>query len=237
LAESLLANQDAIIRANAFDIEAARREGLSEAMLDRLTITPAILARMAEGCRQIAALADPIGVISDIKPMPSGIRVGRMRVAIGVIGMIFESRPNVTIDAAALAIKSGNAIILRGGHEALQSNVVLADLVSEALERAGLPRDGVQLITRTDRALVGAMITAREWIDVLIPRGGKSLVSRLMKEATVPMIKHLDGICHTYVDADADLPMAVRIVENAKTQRYSPCKCHRNPARSQKDRL
>ena len=223
LAESLLTNQDAIVRANSFDIEAARREGLSEAMIDRLTISPAVLARMAEGCRQIAALADPVGVVSEMKPMPSGIRVGRMRVAIGVIGMIFESRPNVTIDAAALSIKSGNAIILRGGHEALQSNVVLAGLVSDALQAAGLPRDGVQLVTHTDRALVGAMITAREWIDVLIPRGGKSLVSRLMREATVPMIKHLDGICHTYVDADADLEMAVRVVENAKTQRYSPC--------------
>ncbi len=223
LAERLPAAETTIREANAFDIEAARKEGLPDAMIDRLTITPAVLARMAEGCRQIAALADPIGVISDMKPMPSGIFVGRMRVALGVIGMIYESRPNVTIDAAALAIKSGNAIILRGGHEALQTNVVLAQLIADVLEQAGLPRDSVQLVTKTDREIVGAMITARDWIDVLIPRGGKSLVSRLMAEATVPMIKHLEGICHTYVDADADLEMALRVVENAKTQRYSPC--------------
>ena len=223
IAASLLDQEAKIREANAFDIEAARREGLSDAMIDRLTITPSVLERMAEGCRQIAALPDPVGVVTEMKPMPSGIRVGRMRVAIGVIGMIFESRPNVTIDAAALAVKSGNAIILRGGHEALQTNVVLAGIVADALEAAGLPRDGVQLVHKTDRAIVGAMITARDWIDVLIPRGGKSLVSRLMAEATVPMIKHLDGICHTYVDADADLAMALDVVDNAKTQRYSPC--------------
>ena len=223
IAASLLDQEAKIREANAFDIEAARREGLPDAMIDRLTITPSVLERMAEGCRQIAALPDPVGVVTEMKPMPSGIRVGRMRVAIGVIGMIFESRPNVTIDAAALAVKSGNAIILRGGHEALQTNVVLAGIVADALEAAGLPRDGVQLVHKTDRAIVGAMITARDWIDVLIPRGGKSLVSRLMAEATVPMIKHLDGICHTYVDADADLAMALDVVDNAKTQRYSPC--------------
>ena len=178
---------------------------------------------MVTGVRQIAELADPVGGIENLRPMPSGIRVGRMRVPLGVIAMIYESRPNVTIDAAALAIKSGNAVILRGGHEAIETNRALAAVVSEALADAALPADAVQLIPTTDRAAVGELIRARDYVDVLIPRGGKGLISRLMAEATVPMIKHLNGICHTYVDAGADLEMALSVVDNAKTQRPSPC--------------
>lgn len=223
LARLLVSEREAIFAANRIDLEKARAEGLSEAFLDRLAISEKVLDRMAEGVREIEALPDPVGEIELLRPRPTGISVGRMRVPLGVIAMIFESRPNVTIDASALAIKSGNAIILRGGHEALESNKALAALVSRALESAGLPGEGVQMVTTSDRSVVGELIRAREWVDVLIPRGGKGLISRLMREATVPMIKHLDGICHTYVDAAADIDMAVRVVDNAKTQRYSPC--------------
>ena len=223
LARLLVSEREAIFAANRIDLEKARAEGLSEAFLDRLAISEKVLDRMAEGVREIEALPDPVGEIESLRPRPTGISVGRMRVPLGVIAMIFESRPNVTIDASALAIKSGNAIILRGGHEALESNKALAALVSRALESAGLPGEGVQRVTTSDRSVVGELIRAREWVDVLIPRGGKGLISRLMREATVPMIKHLDGICHTYVDAAADIDMAVRVVDNAKTQRYSPC--------------
>ena len=223
LARLLVSEREAIFAANRIDLEKARAEGLSEAFLDRLAISEKVLDRMAEGVREIEALPDPVGEIESLRPRPTGISVGRMRVPLGVIAMIFESRPNVTIDASALAIKSGNAIILRGGHEALESNKALAALVSRALESAGLPGEGVQMVTTSDRSVVGELIRAREWVDVLIPRGGKGLISRLMREATVPMIKHLDGICHTYVDAAADIDMAVRVVDNAKTQRYSPC--------------
>lgn len=223
LARLLVSEREAIFAANRIDLEKARAEGLSEAFLDRLAISEKGLDRMAEGVREIEALPDPVGEIESLRPRPTGISVGRMRVPLGVIAMIFESRPNVTIDASALAIKSGNAIILRGGHEALESNKALAALVSRALESAGLPGEGVQMVTTSDRSVVGELIRAREWVDVLIPRGGKGLISRLMREATVPMIKHLDGICHTYVDAAADIDMAVRVVDNAKTQRYSPC--------------
>lgn len=223
LARLLVSEREAIFAANRIDLEKARAEGLSEAFLDRLAISEKVLDRMAEGVREIEALPDPVGEIESLRPRPTGISVGRMRVPLGVIAMIFESRPNVTIDASALAIKSGNAIILRGGHEALESNKALAALVSRALESAGLPGEGVQMVATSDRSVVGELIRAREWVDVLIPRGGKGLISRLMREATVPMIKHLDGICHTYVDAAADIDMAVRVVDNAKTQRYSPC--------------
>lgn len=223
MAAKLLENVERIAEANREDLEAGRAEGLTSAFLDRLALTEPVLARMAEGVRQIAKLEDPVGAVRDVKPRPSGILVGKMRVPLGVVAMIYESRPNVTIDAAALAVKSGNALILRGGHEAIRSNRVLADLVREALVEAGLPADVVQFIDSPDRALVGELIRARNYVDVLVPRGGKGLVTRLTHEATVPMIKHLDGICHTYVDRDADLKMAVRVVDNAKTQRYSPC--------------
>lgn len=223
MAAKLLENVERIAEANREDLEAGHAEGLTSAFLDRLALTEPVLARMAEGVRQIAKLEDPVGAVRDVKPRPSGILVGKMRVPLGVVAMIYESRPNVTIDAAALAVKSGNALILRGGHEAIRSNRVLADLVREALLEAGLPADVVQFIDSPDRALVGELIRARNYVDVLVPRGGKGLVARLTDEATVPMIKHLDGICHTYVDRDADLKMAVRVVDNAKTQRYSPC--------------
>ena len=220
----LLIEREAEIRsANEKDLEAARAEGLNEAFVDRLTITKSVLERMGEGVIQIADLPDPIGTISEVRPMPSGIEVGRMRVPLGVIAMIYESRPNVTVDAAALGLKSGNAVLLRGGHEALESNRALARVVAEGLRTAGLPAEAVQLIPSSDRALVGELIRARDYVDVLIPRGGKSLISRLMAEATVPMIKHLNGICHTYVDEIVDLDMAVKVADNAKTQRFSPC--------------
>ncbi|MDO5531931.1 glutamate-5-semialdehyde dehydrogenase [Sutterella sp.] len=223
LAELLIEERAAVEAANAKDLENARAEGLSPAFIDRLTISGPVLERMAEGVLQIAELADPIGGVSDMRAMPSGIQVGRMRVPLGVIAMIFESRPNVTIDAAALGLKSGNAVILRGGHEALESNLALAKLVARALAESGLPEAAVQLIPTSDRAVVGELIRARDYVDVLIPRGGKGLISRLMKEATVPMIKHLNGICHTYVDEVVDLEMALSVTDNAKTQRPSPC--------------
>ncbi len=219
----LKANEAAILEANRQDLEGAKAKGLDEAFLDRLALTPARLAAMMEGVTQVLGLPDPIGEISNMTRQPSGIRVGHMRVPLGVVAMIYEARPNVTIDAAILALKAGNAIILRGGSEALTTNRVLANCIKAALSEAGLPKDAVQFIDSPDRDLVGALITAPEWVDVLIPRGGKSLVARLAKDARVPMIKHLDGICHTYVDKDADLKMALTVTENAKTQRYAPC--------------
>lgn len=223
IAELLLERRDEIAAANALDLERARAAGLAPAFVDRLAVTEKVLRQMAEGARQVADLPDPVGAVSDVRPMPSGIEVGRMRVPLGVVAMIYESRPNVTIDAAALCLKSGNAVILRGGSEALESNRVLARIVSDALAEAGLPAAAVQLIPTADRAVVGELIRARDYVDVLIPRGGKSLIARLMAEATVPMIKHLNGICHTYVDAVVDLDMAVFVADNAKTQRTSPC--------------
>lgn len=223
LADRIEAERETILRINTEDVNAAREAGRDEAFLDRLTLTDARIATMAEGCRQIAALADPIGRIEGLVPQPSGILVGRMSVPIGVLAMIYEARPNVTIDAAALAIKSGNAILLRGGSEALRSNLFLSSLVREALLAAKLPEEAVQSFDNPDRAIVGALIRANDLVDVLIPRGGKSLVARLAAEATVPMIKHLEGICHTYVDNPCDLDMAVRVTDNAKTQRYAPC--------------
>lgn len=223
LADLLLKNAEKIYLANEKDLIAGKEKGLSEAFLDRLTISEKVLNQMCIGLKQIAGLNDPIGEILEMKPQPSGIQVGRMRVPLGVIGIIYESRPNVTIDAAVLCLKSGNAVILRGGSDARCSNQVLGECIQEALRLNYLPEESVQVITNPDRELVGALITARKYVDVIVPRGGKSLISRLMEEATVPMIKHLDGICHTYVDMSADLELAWKVCDNAKTQRFSPC--------------
>jgi len=223
LAGRLRRQAAALQQANALDLEAARAAGLAAPLLDRLKLTPQIIETVAEGCEQIAAMPDPVGEISGVKRRPSGISVGQMRVPLGVFGMIYESRPNVTIEAASLAIKSGNACILRGGSEALQSNLALWREVQGALVDAGLPADAVQLVQTTDRAAVGRLIAMPEYVDVIIPRGGKSLIERISAEARVPVIKHLDGNCHVYVDAQVDLDMAVKVTDNAKTQKYSPC--------------
>lgn len=223
LADLLEAKEQEIFEANKQDLAKALENGLKESFVDRLCVTEKVLQLMAEGARQTAALPDPVGEISEMRRRPSGIQVGRMRVPLGVLGIIYESRPNVTVDAACLAIKSGNACILRGGSEAFETNRVLGELVQEALTIAGLPTQAVQIAPTTDRAFVGELIRANKYIDVIIPRGGKGLISRLAAEATVPMIHHLDGICHTYVDKDADIDMAVSVTDNAKTQRYSPC--------------
>jgi len=209
--------------ANQKDLDAARANGLAPALVDRLTLSYKAIATMAEGLEQIAALPDPIGEINNMKRCPSGIQVGQMRVPLGVIGIIYEARPNVTVDAAGLCIKSGNATILRGGSEALHCNQALAKLVKEGLAGAGLPAQAVQIIETTDRAAVGAMITMPEFIDVIVPRGGKGLIERLMKESKVPMIKHLDGICHAYIDDKADLAKALPVAFNAKCHRYGTC--------------
>ncbi|MBY4897369.1 glutamate-5-semialdehyde dehydrogenase [Cupriavidus sp. AU9028] len=208
---------------NARDVERARANGQDSAFIDRLTLSDKAIDTMAAGLEQIAALPDPIGEITGMKYRPTGIQIGQMRVPLGVIGIIYESRPNVTIDAAALCLKSGNATILRGGSEAIESNTALAALVAEGLAAAGLPGEAVQVIETIDRAAVGRLITMTEYVDVIVPRGGKSLIARLMEEARVPMIKHLDGICHVYIDDEADLDKAIRIADNAKTQRYAPC--------------
>ena len=223
LARLLRANVQALQAPNERDLARAREAGLAEPLVDRLKLTPKIIETCAEGCEQLAAMPDVIGDIVGLKQQPSGIRVGQMRVPIGVFGMIYESRPNVTIEAASLSIKSGNACILRGGSEAIESNKALAALVSQALESAGLPPEAVQLVPTTDRAAVGALITMPEFVDVIIPRGGKGLIERVSAEAKVPVIKHLDGNCHTYVDDPCDIDMAVKVVDNAKTQKYSPC--------------
>jgi glutamate-5-semialdehyde dehydrogenase len=209
--------------ANAQDLAAARAAGLAEPLVDRLKLTPAILETLAQGCEQIAAMPDPVGEITGLKRRPSGISVGQMRVPLGVFGMVYESRPNVTVEAASLAIKSGNACILRGGSEALHSNLALWRLVQAALVEAGLPPTAVQQVETTDRAAVGQLITMPQFVDVIIPRGGKGLIERVSAQATVPVIKHLDGNCHVYVDAQVDLSMAVAVADNAKTQKYSPC--------------
>ena len=212
-----------IQRVNQVDVERAKGSGQDAAFIDRLTMTPKTIETMALGLEQIVSLDDPIGKISALQKQASGIELGQMRVPLGVIGIIYESRPNVTIDAAALCLKSGNAVILRGGSEAIDSNTLLAQIIQEGLAAAGLPKDAVQVVATTDRSAVGEMITMTQYIDVIVPRGGKSLIARLMAEARVPMIKHLDGICHTYIDADADVAMAVKVCDNAKTQRYAPC--------------
>jgi glutamate-5-semialdehyde dehydrogenase len=223
LAQRLRRNAAGLMQANAHDLEAAAAAGLSGPMLERLRLSADAIDTVAEGCEQIAAMADPVGEIVELRRRPSGIAVGRMRVPLGVFAMIYESRPNVTIEAASLAIKSGNACILRGGSEALQSNLALWREVHAALEAAGLPGEAVQLVQTTDRAAVGRLITLREHVDVIIPRGGKGLIERIAAEATIAVIKHLDGNCHTYVDAEVDPDMAVAVVDNAKTQKFSPC--------------
>ncbi len=223
LAALLRSETTALLQANQEDLSRAKASGLDGPMLDRLKLSPAILETCAVGCEQLATMPDIIGSITGMTQQPSGIRVGQMRVPIGVFGMIYESRPNVTIEAASLAIKSGNACILRGGSEAIDSNKALAALVQQALAEAGLPTDAVQLVPTTDRAAVGELITMPAYVDVVIPRGGKGLIERISQDAKVPVIKHLDGNCHTYVDDPCDLDMALTVVDNAKTQKYSPC--------------
>ena len=223
LAALLRANTAPLSQANALDITRAESSGLAAPMVDRLRLTPKVIETVALGCEQLAAMGDIIGEIVGMKQQPSGIRVGQMRVPIGVFGMIFESRPNVTIEAASLSIKSGNACILRGGSEAIDSNKALAALVQQALSEAGLTAQAVQLVPTTDREVVGQLITMPEYVDVIIPRGGKSLIERISRDAKVPVIKHLDGNCHTYVDDPCDLDLAVKVTDNAKTNKYSPC--------------
>ena len=223
LAQLLRANEQALGAENAKDLQRAAEAGLAAPLVDRLKLTPQIIQTVALGCEQLAAMPDIIGEITALRQQPSGIRVGQMRVPIGVFGMIFESRPNVTIEAASLSIKSGNACILRGGSEAIDSNKALARLVQQALTDAGLPAEAVQLVQTTDREAVGQLIAMPQYVDVIIPRGGKGLIERISREAKVPVIKHLDGNCHVYVDDPADIAMAVKVADNAKTQKYSPC--------------
>jgi glutamate-5-semialdehyde dehydrogenase len=212
-----------LLDANRKDVEAARAKGLEAAMVDRLTLTPKSVAAMAEGLRQIAQLPDPVGEISSLNYRPSGIQVGRMRVPLGVIGIIYEARPNVTADAAGLCLKSGNAAILRGGSEAIHSNQAVGACVHEGLKAAGLPETAVQVIETTDRAAVGELITMKDYVDIIVPRGGKGLIERISSESRIPVLKHLDGVCHVYIDDKADLDKAIRIADNAKTQRYGTC--------------
>lgn len=222
-AGALAAAREELAAANARDLANGRDNGLDEAMLDRLALTPARIDDMIEGLRQVARLPDPIGEIRDMRYMPSGIQVGKMRVPLGVIGIIYESRPNVTIDAASLCLKSGNATILRGGSEAIHSNQAIARCIQQGLAEAGLPAAAVQVVETTDRAAVGALISMPEFVDVIVPRGGKGLIERISREAKVPVIKHLDGICHVYIDRAADPDKAIRVADNAKTQRFAPC--------------
>ncbi len=223
IAAAIETEADALIAANQQDLEAGRQSGLDAALLDRLELTAARIEAMARGLREVAALPDPIGQISDLSFRPSGIQVGHMRVPLGVVGIIYESRPNVTADAAGLCLKSGNAAVLRGGSEAIHSNQAIARCIRTGLAAADLPADAVQVLETTDRAAVGAMITMPEYIDVIVPRGGKGLIERISADARVPVIKHLDGICHVYIDDRADLDKAVKIAVNAKTQRYGTC--------------
>jgi glutamate-5-semialdehyde dehydrogenase len=223
LAALLRANMDALQVDNAKDLARAIAAGLDAPLVDRLKLTPKVLETCAQGCEQLAAMPEVIGEITGLKEQPSGIRVGQMRVPLGVFGMIFESRPNVTIEAASLSIKSGNACILRGGSEAIDSNKALAKLVQQALRESGLPTEAVQLVQTTDREAVGHLIAMPQFVDVIIPRGGKGLIERISRDAKVPVIKHLDGNCHTYVDDPCDIAMAVTVADNAKTQKYSPC--------------
>ena len=222
IAAALTRDEARLLAANADDVAAARIDR-DAAFVDRLTLTPKTIAAMADGLRAIAALPDPVGEMSDLKYRPSGIQVGLMRVPLGVVGIIYESRPNVTADAAALCLKAGNATILRGGSEAMRSNHAIAACVHEGLRSAGLPESAVQVVATADRAAVGHLIADEKHVDVIVPRGGKSLIERIAREAKVPVIKHLDGVCHVFIDAPADLGMAIRIADNAKTQRYSPC--------------
>jgi len=221
--EAIEDSRQTLAEANARDLDAGRKKGLEAAMLDRLELTPARIDTMIEGLRQVATLADPIGEITDMRYMPSGIQVGRMRVPLGVIGIIYESRPNVTVEAASLCLKSGNATILRGGSEAIHSNQAIARCIRLGLETAGLPATAVQVVGTTDRAAVGELITMPEYVDVIVPRGGKGLIERISRDARVAVIKHLDGICHVYIDDGADVTKAVNIALNAKTHRYGVC--------------
>jgi glutamate-5-semialdehyde dehydrogenase len=223
IANELSARQSDILDANAKDIKEAQKKGLADALIDRLTLTSETVGNMAKGIVQISELPDPIGEISDMRPRPSGIKVGKMRMPIGVIGMIYESRPNVTADAAGLCLKSGNAVILRGGSESINSNQVIGQCISTALTATRLPQGVVQVVETTDRDAVGQLVTLKDYVDVIIPRGGKGLVERIAKESLIPVIKHLDGVCHVYVDKDANLEKALRIADNAKTQRYGTC--------------
>ncbi len=222
-AAALDAARDELVSANERDLAGGRANGLDAAMLDRLALTPKVIDGMIEGLRQVATLPDPIGEIRDMRYMPSGIQVGKMRVPLGVVGIIYESRPNVTIDAASLCLKSGNATILRGGSEAIHSNQAIARCIQLGLAEAGLPAAAVQVVETTDRAAVGALISMPEYVDVIVPRGGKGLIERISRDARVPVIKHLDGICHVYIDVAADVDKAVRVADNAKTQRFAPC--------------
>ena len=223
MAQAIQRDTAKLVEANAKDLAAAKEAGLDSALLDRLTLSEKGIASMAEGLIQIAALPDPVGEINDLNYRPSGIQVGRMRVPLGVIGIIYEARPNVTADAAGLCLKSGNAAILRGGSEAIHSNQAIAACVREGLKAAGLPETAVQVIETTDRAAVGELITMREFVDVIVPRGGKGLIERLINEARIPVIKHLHGVCHVYIDDKADQAKAIKIADNAKTQRYGTC--------------
>jgi len=223
MAAAIRRDEARLLAANAEDVAAARAAGQDAAFVDRLTLTPQTIAAMAAGLDAIVALPDPIGEIAELRSRPSGIQVGMMRVPLGVIGIIYESRPNVTADAAGLCLKAGNASILRGGSEALRSNQAIAACVHEGLATAGLPESAVQVVATADRAAVGHLIADDRHVDVIVPRGGKSLIERVAREAKVPVIKHLDGVCHVFVDAGADVDMAIRIADNAKTQRYSPC--------------
>jgi len=223
IANLLRDHQHQVIEASGLDLERARKSGLQPALIDRLALDAEAIEQMAVGVEQVTQLTDPVGEIVELKPRPSGIKVGRMRVPLGVIAIIYESRPNVTVDAAALCIKSGNSAILRGGSEAIESNRVLARIVRAGLVEAGLPADAVQLVDTTDRAAVGALAQMTEFIDLLVPRGGRGLIERLMRESRVPMLKHLDGICHVYIDSAADIDKGIAIADNAKTQRYGTC--------------
>ena len=223
IADAILADQDRLKAENQKDLEAGRRKGLDSALLDRLELTGARIEAMAQGLRQISALSDPVGAISNLDYRPSGIQVGRMRVPLGVIGIIYESRPNVTADAAALCLKAGNACILRGGSEALHSNQAIARCIEQGLEQAGLPATAVQVVATTDRAAVGELLRLDKFVDVIVPRGGKGLIERVTAESKIPVIKHLHGVCHTYIDDQADIDKAVKVAFNAKTQRYGTC--------------
>jgi len=223
IAAALRRDAARLLAANAEDVAAAKSRGADAAFVDRLTLTSRSVEAMAKGVEEIVALPDPVGEITDLRFRPTGIQVGRMRVPLGVVGIIYESRPNVTVDAAALCLKAGNATILRGGSEAQQSNAAIAACVQEGLRAAGLPETAVQVVATTDRAAVGHLIADEKHVDVIVPRGGKSLIERISREAKVPVIKHLDGVCHVFVDAAADLDKAVAIADNAKTQRYAPC--------------
>lgn len=223
IAKAILRESDSLLAANKLDVDTARANGLDDAMLDRLTLTEKSIKNMAEGLAQIAALSDPIGEMTDFKFRPSGIQIGKMRVPLGVIGIIYEARPNVTADAAGLCIKSGNAAILRGGSEAINCNQALAKLVHEGLAAAGLPETAIQVVEITDRAAVGELITMKQYVDVIVPRGGKGLIERISNDARIPVIKHLDGNCHVYIDDEADFDKALRVLENSKTQRLGTC--------------